>query len=115
MRRRHFILTVGAAIPAKVAFAQFSSAVQVVNVFVTVRDKQGKLVRGLTKEDFRLTEDSKPQPIRYFSDQSDLPLTLGLLFDLSGSQRAVIEQQRKASSAFLKQVLRSGDRALIIG
>ena len=75
-----------------------------VNVLATVRDKQGKIVRNLTKDDFTLTEDTRPQAIRYFSQQTDLPLTLGLLVDTSMSQRRLIDTERSASYRFFDQV-----------
>lgn len=94
---------------------QFSSNVKVVNVFATVRDKQGQIVKNLTKEDFVLEEDGRPQTIRYFSQQSDLPLTLGLLVDTSGSERRMLGTERDASYTFLQQVLRPDrDKAFLI-
>ncbi|HLJ50251.1 MAG TPA: VWA domain-containing protein [Bryobacteraceae bacterium] len=84
----------------------FKTDVKVVNVFATVHDKHGKIVRDLKKEDFTLTEDGRPQAITYFSQESNLPLTLGLLIDTSGSQRNVLGQERTASRRFLDQVLR---------
>src|SRR5215471_6872414 len=94
---------------------KFSSNVNVVNVFATVHDKQGKVVKNLIKDDFTLDEDGRPQVIRYFSRQSDLPLTLGLLIDTSGSQRRVLEPERRASYKFLEQVLREDrDKAFVI-
>jgi VWFA-related protein len=93
----------------------FSSDVNVVNVFATVRNKQGQIIRDLKKEDFSLDEEGRPQTIRYFSQESDLPLTLGLLIDTSGSQRRVLGEERAASYKFLKQVLREDkDQAFII-
>ena len=93
----------------------FSTDVRVVNVLATVRDKQGKIIRNLSKEDFALEEDGRPQAIRYFSQESNLPLTLGLLVDTSGSQRRLVGQERTASYTFLDQVLREGtDRAFLI-
>jgi VWFA-related protein len=86
----------------------------VVNVFVTVRNRKGGLVRGLKRQDFELREDGRAQTIRYFSADSDLPLTLGLLFDVSGSQRKVLEQQKGAARAFLAKMLRSGDSAFFV-
>ncbi len=86
--------------------ATFSTDVKVVMVFATVRDKQGQVVRNLTKDDFLLDEDGQPQTIRYFSQESDLPLTLGLLVDTSGSTRRVLPDERDASYRFLEQVLR---------
>ena len=64
---------------------KYSAGVNVVNVLATVRDKQGKIVHDLTQDEFTIQEDGHPQSIRYFSQQSDLPLTLGLLIDTSGS------------------------------
>jgi len=78
----------------------------VVNVFATVRDKEGQIVRNLTKADFTLEEDGRPQTIRYFAQQSDLPLTLGLLVDTSGSERRMIPTERDASLTFIEKVLR---------
>lgn len=84
----------------------FSTEVKVVNVLASVRDKRGEFVRGLTKDDFSVTENGRPQVIRYFSQQTDLPLTLGLLIDTSVSQRRVLEEEREACYHFLDQVVR---------
>ncbi len=95
--------------------ATFTSDVNVVNVFATVHDKQGKVVRTLVKDDFTLEDEGHAQPIKYFAQQSDLPLTLGLLIDTSGSQRNVLEPERHASFRFLEQVMRPDkDRAFVI-
>ncbi|HTF43260.1 MAG TPA: VWA domain-containing protein [Terriglobales bacterium] len=92
-----------------------SSEVKVVNMLATVRDKHGKIVPKLTKDDFTLEEDGRPQTIRYFSEVTGLPLTLGLLVDTSLSQRLVIDQERAASKNFLVQVLREDkDKAFLI-
>jgi VWFA-related protein len=89
--------------------------VKVVNVLATVRDKKGAIVRGLDQDDFELKEDDRPQKIRYFSHETDLPLTLGLLVDTSLSQRRVLGEERDASTTFLDQVLRvDKDKAFII-
>ncbi|HTU47885.1 MAG TPA: VWA domain-containing protein [Bryobacteraceae bacterium] len=93
----------------------FSSEVKVVNILATVRDKSGAIVRNLTKEDFRVFEDGRPQEIRYFSQESDLPLTIGLLVDTSFSQGRVLEQERAASYRFLDEVLRQNkDKAVVV-
>jgi VWFA-related protein len=84
----------------------FSTGVKVVNLFANVRNKTGAIVKDLTKDDFLLDEDGRAQQIRYFSQESDLPLTLGLLVDTSGSQRRLIEEERAASYRFFEQVLR---------
>jgi VWFA-related protein len=81
--------------------------VDVVNVLATVRDKKGGLVNNLTKDDFVLVEDGVPQQITYFSQQTDLPLTIGLLVDTSVSQQRLIEDERSASFQFFQQILRN--------
>jgi VWFA-related protein len=85
---------------------KFSSDVKVVSVLATVRDKKGAIVRNLLRDDFSLKEDGRPQIIKYFSQQTEQPLTLGLLVDTSGSQRRVLGQERDASRTFIRQVLR---------
>jgi VWFA-related protein len=93
----------------------FSTGVKVVNLFANVRDKAGAIVRDLTKDDFLLNEDGRSQVIRYFSQESDLPLTLGLLVDTSLSQRRLIGEERTASYRFFEQVLRpEKDLAFVI-
>ncbi len=93
----------------------FSSNVKVVNVPATVRTKKGEIVRDLSKDDFTLAEDGRPQSIKYFAKVNDLPLSIGLLVDTSGSQRRLIEQERSASYAFLQQMMREDrDKAFVI-
>jgi VWFA-related protein len=84
----------------------FSSDVKVVNILATVRTKGGEIVADLTKDDFLLSEDNRPQSIRYFSRETNLPLILGLLVDTSGSQRGVLGEEETASYRFLDEVLR---------
>jgi VWFA-related protein len=92
-----------------------SVQVKVVNVLATVRDKHGRIVNDLTKDDFTLTEDGRPQTLKYFARETDLPLTLGLLVDTSMSQRRVLNEERDASQSFLAQVLREDqDKAFVI-
>ena len=86
--------------------AVFSTDVRVVNVLATVRDRQGRIIRDLAQADFSVLENGRPQTIRYFSRESDLPLTLGLMVDTSMSQQHVIDAERGASMRFLDQVLR---------
>ncbi len=89
--------------------------VKVVNVLATVRDKKGAIVRDLTQNEFELKEDDRPQTIKYFAHETDLPLTLGMLVDTSMSQRRVIDQEKDASATFLDAVLRvDKDHAFII-
>lgn len=101
------------------SFAQQSAPITVnvsaVNLLATVRDKHGALVNTLSKDDFQLDQDGKPQTITYFARESDLPLTLGLLVDTSLSQRRVLDQEISASRSFLDHVLREDkDKAFVI-
>ncbi len=89
--------------------------VKVVTMLASVRDKHGKLIPGLTKDDFELQQDGHPQTIKYFAHETDLPLTLGLLVDTSGSQRRVLDQERAASRTFVDHVIREDrDKAFLI-
>ena len=88
---------------------------RLVNIPVIVRDNKGALVQNLTKADFSLQVDGKPQIIRYFDLDNNLPLTLGLLVDTSESQRNALDDERSASSAFLDQMLTGKqDQAFVI-
>lgn len=84
----------------------FSAGVKLVTVLATVTNRKGEIVRNLTKEDFLLLENKRPQTIQYFSQETDLPLTLGLMVDTSMSQRRMIDAERGASYRFLENVLR---------
>jgi VWFA-related protein len=86
--------------------------VKTVSVLATVRDKHGKIISNLTKDDFSLDEDGRPQVINYFVRESDMPLRLGLLVDTSLSQRNVLDQERNASYSFLDHLLRE-DKDLV--
>jgi VWFA-related protein len=107
-------------LPATQAWAQDAAAtvsvdVKVVTLPVTVRDKHGKIVRDLTKDDFTLQEDGRPQIVKYFSQETNLPLTLGLLVDTSRSQTNVLDAERNASHSFIEQMLtQSKDKAFLI-
>ena len=94
--------------------ATFSADVKVVNVLASVRNKKNEIVRDLTKDDFVLLENGRPQTIRYFSRESDLPLTVGLMIDTSMSQARVLEAERTASFRFLDQVLRDAKDKLFV-
>ena len=92
----------------------FKVDVNVVNLFFAVKDKKGMLVPNLTKDDFQVVEDGKPQTIRYFRSESNQPLTLGMLIDTSPSQQRVLPEEQQAGSAFLRQVLGKNDLAFVI-
>src|SRR5271170_373523 len=89
--------------------------VKVVTMAVTVRDKHGAIMPNLTKADFALTEDGRPQTIKYFNPDKDLPLNLGLLVDTSMSQRKALDDERSGSQHFLDAMLTDPkDRAFLI-
>jgi len=88
--------------------------VNVVQLFFNVKDKHGALIPKLTKDDFDIYEDGKQQTIKYFNAETNLPLTLGILIDASGSQRNVIDMEKEVGGAFLKQVLTDKDEAYVI-
>jgi VWFA-related protein len=88
--------------------------VNVVQLFFNVKDKHGTLIPNLTKNDFEITEDGKPQTIKYFTPESNLPLTLGMMIDSSGSQRNVIDMEKEVGGAFLRQILTDKDEAFVI-
>jgi VWFA-related protein len=88
---------------------------KMVSMLAAVRDKHGHLVNNLNKDDFVVEQDGDPQTITYFAQESNLPLTLGLLVDTSMSQRRILDQERSASHAFLDHVLREDkDKAFVI-
>jgi VWFA-related protein len=80
--------------------------VKAVTVYATVRDKHGHIISNLDKNDFVLKQDGQARAIQFFSQESGLPLTLGLLVDTSLSQRHVLDAERSASYSFLDHILR---------
>lgn len=89
-------------------------SVNVVQLFFNVKDKKGALIPNLTKDDFEVAEDGKPQTIKYFTAESNLPLTLGIMIDASGSQRMVLDMEKEVGGAFLRQILTDKDEAFVI-
>jgi|HubBroStandDraft_6_1064221.scaffolds.fasta_scaffold01598_9 VWFA-related protein len=89
-------------------------SVNVVGLFFNVKDKHGALIPNLTKDDFEVLEDGKPQTIKYFAAESNLPLTLGILIDSSGSQLRVLDMEKEVGGAFLRQILTDKDEAYVI-
>jgi VWFA-related protein len=110
MTRRRVLQGAAAFYGVRLALGQdqptFTTDVKVVNVLATVRNKTGHLVGDLGKDDFSLSEDWRPQTIRYFLRENNLPLTLGLMVDTSGSQVKVLDGERGASLRFLDRVFR---------
>ena len=82
--------------------------VNLVDVLFTVLNRRNKLVPNLGKGDFKVLDDNAPQEIRYFSQQSDLPLRIGMLLDTSNSIRDRIQFEQDAATNFLYSVLRHG-------
>jgi Ca-activated chloride channel homolog len=104
------------ALPAGSA-AQESIRVDVnlVTVAFSVRDASGRLVDDLSKDDFEVAEDAAPQKIGFFAKSVDVPLTLGLIVDASGSQEHFAKQHENDLKVFLKETLGSRDRAFLVG
>src|SRR5437899_11170020 len=102
--------------PAKAADDQTISVnVDMVNILFTVADKKGKFVTNLRKDDFRVFEDEKAQSITNFSSETDLPLTITLLVDTSGSIRDKLRFEQEAATEFFYSTLqRNKDKALVI-
>lgn len=93
---------------------QIRVEVNLVNLYVTVRDKHKAIVTGLTKDDFQVYEDGQPQEITNFSAESTLPITLGMLIDTSGSEYYMLSAEKDAASRFFSRVLRKGDLAMVM-
>jgi VWFA-related protein len=105
----------GQAAPSSESDSAIKVDVDLVNVLCNVYNQRGMLVNDLTQEDFEVREDGKPQQLRYFARETDLPLTVALLVDVSGSVRRFVEAEKETAGRFLKDVLRPGDHALLMG
>ena len=88
--------------------------VKLVNVAFSARDARGALVDNLTRDDFEVFEDAVPQKISFFARSADVPLTLGLIVDASGSQDRFSKQHQHDLEVFLKEVLGPKDRAFLV-
>jgi VWFA-related protein len=103
-----------AALLAAQQQADFRADVDLVTVACSVTDRNGAPVRNLKLEDFSLSDDGEPREIRKLWQESDLPLTIALVADVSGSQQEFVGSHRGAVAQFLKQVIGPGDRAMIV-
>jgi VWFA-related protein len=92
----------------------FRKNVNVVNVFLSVKDKHGALIPNLNKDQFEVLENGKTQPIKYFSAESNQPLTLGLMIDSSGSMQRMLPTEKVIAADFLRQVITEKDLAFVI-
>jgi VWFA-related protein len=90
------------------------SQVTVVNVFATVRDRHHAVISDLTEKDFKIIEDGQEQKVAFFSREKNLPITLGILIDTSGSMDRILSAEQDAASEFLQRVMRKNDEAMVI-
>ena len=88
--------------------------VSLVNLFATVRDKNKRIVTDLKQDNFKVFEDGHEEKISFFSKEMQLPITLGLLLDTSGSEMYMLSSIQDAGERFLHRVLKKGDEAMII-
>src|ERR1700676_559885 len=93
---------------------QIRVQLNLVNLFATVRDKHKAIVTGLKQDDFQVFEDGHEQEITNFSAESNLPITLGILLDTSGSETYMLSAEKEAASRFLGRVMRKGDLAMVM-
>src|SRR5579872_1805803 len=88
--------------------------VNLVNVFCTVRGKNNALLGNLEKSSFQVYEDNKQQEIKYFTRDTDVPVTIGMLVDTSESQSRLLDIEKRAADSFFRQVLRKKDEAFLM-
>ncbi len=100
--------------PEDQSVATFKLQVNLVDLFFTVKDKNGNLVPHLTEGDCSVTEDKAPQTLKHFMAETNQPLTLGILLDTSGSQYDVLPLEQQAGSEFLDRVLKAKDQAFLL-
>jgi Ca-activated chloride channel family protein len=93
---------------------EFRTEVNLINVSVLVRSSDGALLTGLAKDDFEVLEDGVPQRIQFFAREKEIPLSLGLVVDVSGSQDKFIKQHNRDVELFLTSVLSPADRAVAV-
>jgi VWFA-related protein len=85
----------------------------VVNVFATVRDRHNGIISELAKDDFKVYEDGVEQKVAYFTKEVEMPITLGILMDTSGSMSNILGAEEDAASRFVRQVMRKKDEAMV--
>ncbi len=109
-----YFLTQRKEIKSKSAASTVRVETKVVNILAVVRDPKGNLVTDLDRDDFEIREDGVRQEIRYFSRETETPLTIGLLIDTSGSVVNFLEVEKNQAKLFLSRVLRPTDLAFVI-
>lgn len=90
------------------------SKVTVVNVFATVRDRHNAIVGDLTQDDFKVFEDGVPQKVVYFSKEVNLPISLAIMMDTSGSMYYILDKEKEAASRFVREVMHKRDEAIVM-
>ena len=100
--------------PEQTPPATLKVSTEVVNVYAVVADKKKHMIADLKKEDFQVQEDGVPQQIRYFSRETDTPVTMGIMVDTSPSQGRVLGIEQEQADAFLHQVMRPKDLAFVL-
>src|SRR5262245_15669383 len=101
--------------PINPSEARITVDVTRVNVLFTVTDKKGRFITDLTKEDFAVTENKKPQVIQEFTAETDLPLRIAILVDTSNSIRDRFKFEQEAAVDFINSVIRPReDKAMVV-
>jgi len=100
--------------PDETPVATFKQSVNLVDLFFTVKDKNGNLVPHLNQQNCTVSENKEPQTLKSFVAETNEPLTLGFLLDTSGSQQRLLPMEVDAASQFIQQVLRSKDEAFAV-
>jgi VWFA-related protein len=108
------VSTAPAPSPEEESVATFKLEVNLVDVFFTVKAKDGTLVPHLTKDDCTISEDKAPQKLKSFVAETQQPITLGILLDTSGSQQNVLPLEQDVGGQFLQRVLRQKDEAFLL-
>jgi len=121
MRVLAFAAALALAIPAlperqepKAQTPTIKTEVDLVNLFATVRDKNKRVVTDLKQDDFKVFEDGHEEKISFFAKEMQLPITLGLLLDTSGSEQFMLGAIQDAGGRFMHRVLKKGDEAMVI-
>ena len=92
----------------------YKTETHLVDLTISVHDAAGGLAQGLTQQDFKVLEDGVPQQIRFFAHDTQLPLSIGLIVDASGSQAAFVKAHEKDVEKFVHEVLAPGDEAFAV-
>jgi VWFA-related protein len=93
---------------------EIATVTRVVDVYATVQDARGHLVTGVGRDAFELRENGVPQQVDYFANETDAPLSLGLVIDTSASQAQLLPTEQEKAGAFLRSVLVASDRAFVM-